>query len=783
MKTLQLSPVGLYTNPNTLSETPKGALSVADNIICDRPGILSSRRGLGQYADALVAATKLFNFGDDLLVLDNNLLKYDNAGTWSAGQALSYPLANYRPKSVQSNENFYITSSIGVQKLTSPSATLSLAGIPKALDIAASVTGSGWLQTGNSTIYRVLFYLVDANDNLLLGAPSAPVTIANAGAAANVQLIFTLPTGLTTSHRYRLYRAFQEVTPLDELYLAYDAPITSGDISTGTITVTDVTAEAQLSTNLYTNETQEGILAANNPPPYALDVATYADCVFYANTRQRQSSLIKLIANPAVNDTITINSVVYTAKATETIASGQFDQSGSIDLTCRSLVRVINRYASNTAIYAYYLGEGQIQLERRDFTATTFTTSVSVAASWNIQATSRNEALKNRLYVSKPGEPEAVPFLNFFDVGQAIDDIVRIIPVKDALYICKTDGVFRLTGTAFDNFIIEEFVATARIQGDENAVRFENSLIMACNQGIAVIGSGGFNRISEQISNLVVPSLILSNINQASFSCAYDTERVFIIGLPDDDSNTAPVKWYVYAADTGQWSTWDRTDVFAIIQDEKLFSLKATQAYEERKSLTRLDYADEQYSVTISAVSGATVTLASATNIVEGMTLKQGDIEGLILEVSGNDLTMDASYDYTLAAAIAYAPIRCEVEFIEQDAGDPTKMKHFLETCGVFENAAFAEIEFSWGSNLSSTNVATTIYGRSSAPWGRFAWGRVIWGGRNGGKQAFRTYIPRNVARCLWIFPRIILNQAFNAFSFSGFSINYNPMSERFRSR
>lgn len=784
MKTLTLTPQGIVTNPNTLSQAPEGALSTGSNVVCQRPGILDSRRGLAQYGSSLTAATKLFSFSGTRLVYDDGKIKYDSAGTWSSGQTLAYPETNYRPKSCEANRNFYLTSGTGVQKLTSPSATLAQAGVPAALDIQAALSGaSGFLSNGNQCTYAVVFGTRDANNNLLLGAPSAFVDLANSsGGTRDASLTFTVPSGLSTSFFYRLYRSVQGNPPLADLYLSKEVALASGDISSGTVTVVDSTPDAQLSTALYTNETQEGALEASAQPPYCLDIALFAGHVFYANTRQKHQALLKMLVNPAVNDTITIAGTVYTAKAATTVASGQFDQSGSIDSTCRALTYVINNYASNTSVYALYLGEGQLLLRRRDFTDSAFTTTASVPTNWNIQASSENLRAKNGVYCSKPGEPEAVPTKYF--AGSADSEIWRILPLRDALYIFKKgDGVFKLSGTDRSNFVIEEFLPTIRIKGDENCTRFSDSALVACNQGIVVVNSSGFQLVSEAINDQILPSVTLPNINQASFMCAYDTERLLLLGLPTDDGETSPTFWHIYSGDTQQWTTWARTDLHAIILDEKIQSLKPTQAYQERKALTRLDYADEEYSVTITLASGTSVTVASAANLAVGMTLKQGDVEGLISAINGTVLTMDAEYGYANGAAIAYTPIRCEVEFIEQDGGDPTKMKHFMETCGIFEDAAFAEITYSWSSNQTSNYVSTEIRGRSNAPWGRFAWGRRVWGGRFSGKQAFRTYIPRQVARCLWIFPRIVLEQAFNSFSFSGFSINYNPMSERFRSR
>jgi hypothetical protein len=504
--------------------------------------------------------------------------------------------------------------------------------------------------------------------------------------------------------------------------------------------------------------------------------------MLYANTRQRQQLTFTMMSIPAVDETITINSVAYTAKNAETIASGQFDRSGSIESTLRSLERVVNRYATNTAVYAYYLGGGQMLIMRRDFTDTTFTITASVSTRYSFdRTTSTSFTQANSLLISKPNEPEAAPAGRQFLVGRADAAIIRVIPVRDAAYILKEDGVFRLTGTSFENMIVEEHIATLRIRGDENAVRFENSVILACNQGVVSVDGGGYRRLSEAIDNLLIPALNESDIQTESFSASYDTERLFIIRVPRISDNGSEM--FVFSGETGQWTQWERSDVFGVVLNEKLWLTSATQVYEERKTLDRSDFADEQYSLTILTAVGTTVSVVSAANVLAGMTLKQVDEEQLITAVNGNDLTVADATDFIGGSATAYAPIRCEIQFVEQDAGDPTRMKHFLETCGVFEDASFAEIEFSWGTNLTSLYARVDVRGKSSAPWGRFAWGRVAWGGRNSGKAALRTYVPRRASRALWLFPRLTLEQAFESFSFAGFSIKFNDMTDKFRSR
>ena len=59
---------------------------------------------------------------------------------------------------------------------------------------------------------------------------------------------------------------------------------------------------------------------------------------------------------------------------------------------------------------------------------------------------SSNDARPNRLFYSKVSEPDHVPTLNYIDVGRLDQPILRVLPVRDACYVVKTDGVWYLSG-------------------------------------------------------------------------------------------------------------------------------------------------------------------------------------------------------------------------------------------------------------------------------------------------------------------------------------------------
>ncbi len=124
---------------------------------------------------------------------------------------------------------------------------------------------------------------------------------------ATVSLTITIPENATTSNFFQVYRSdvaqatgvsilSTDVFPNDELKLVYEAFPTDDDITAGQVTVEDITPDAFRGANLYTNEsTGEGILQANDLPPFAVDINRFKNVTFYANTRTRQRKSLSLL--------------------------------------------------------------------------------------------------------------------------------------------------------------------------------------------------------------------------------------------------------------------------------------------------------------------------------------------------------------------------------------------------------------------------------------------------------------------------------------------------------
>lgn len=823
MEVLKIKPTGLETYPNQLGASP-AALVRAENAVLDRDGVIELRRGLKSYGDALTfAADKKMNsfyeFQEKLLVSYDNKIAYDSddAGTWvDYSGTFEPPTDAVVCRGVSENRNLYLATNAGVKKLEAVTSAFSTAGMPKALDGVASTTGGSGFMTNNTQIaYRIVWGIKDANNNLILGAPSQRIVVVNSsGGTRNVSLTFTIPSGITTSHFFQVYRSVMSsgvaVDPNDELGLVYEANPTSGEISAKAITITDVIPEGLRGATLYTSPSQQGILQANDQPPLCRDMATFKNHVFYVNTVSKHRYIFTLISvdgtGLVVDDTITINGMTFTGKASETIASAQFkvDTSGTladnIEATALSLVKVINQYASNTTVYAYYLSgynelPGQIMIEERSIGGSSFAVTSSRGNAFNpalptsgTSQSSTNSTAKNGISISKQFQPEAVPITNVLYAGSADKDIIRIIALRDSVFILKEDGVFRIVGDTVSNFGVTLFDATVIVRGDETAVPFNNQAFFFSNQGVVAVSETGVAVVSRKIEADLFELSVLPNFKTATFAVAYESDRKYLLCTISGESESFPTQVYPFNVFTNSWmGPWPMNRSCGIVKqaDDKLYmgSWDQTSRYvkQERKSFTVDDFADEEIAVTIVSSADTTVTLSSTTGLEAGYKITQGSREAVITDVTdATTIEVDDVESWAAGAAIAYKPIDVDLQFVTETAENPGILKQFTEFAGFFERAEFKALSIGFSSNLSpAIEDIETPTPPSEQPFGFGGFGDGTFGGGVPGVQPIRTFVPLEKQRCSWLNLHIRHQEALSRFAFSGYALQFDPMSER----
>lgn len=836
-QTLTIKIKGRYTHPSELAEVPDGALTECNNLNIDEESVATPRRGLDREGYVFSATNthrtnKIFEYEDKKIVhYSTNSLAYDTGSAYTAYSGTYDPPDASNPvRSAQSNENFYFTTDQGVYKLDGATDTPVLSGAAKGLTLEASTTGSsGFLSTGNSVGYRLVWGFKDANNNLILGAPSERAVITNNSGsnAVDGSITATIPSTVTTEYIYQLYRSAQTTgTPSDEMQLVYEDNPTSGEISAGTLTFTDSTPDALVGATIYTAPSQETIAYANETPPLAKDITVWNDHVWFANTQTKHrltltclsadGTSVSPVTSLKYDDIITINGVAYTGKASTTVANDEFkvfsagSVSQNIEDTCKELCKVINQSTSNTgddAIYAYYVsGEsdtpGQMLFESRNVGGSqfsvTFTPQVAGASPWDPRlptsgstVVSSNDAYKNGLSFSKSQQPEAVPLPNQFRVGSADDEIKRVLPLRDSLFVLTEGGVYRVTGENSSSFRVDLFDNTAKIIGAETAVVLNNAIYFLSDQGVVQCTETGISVVSRpiEIDFVELVGQARTAVESYAFAVGYETERKYILGVPDTSSDTSAVTYHVYNTFTNSWTTWDgfsSQSAFVNPVDDKLYFADASSNYllQERKSFSDTDYGDFNVAVTLSSVDNDALTLVStqADSITKGDVIWQSDtvwsIVNSVDSVTGI-CTMEFNGGLTNAAATVYSAIDCSLKFAPIHGGNPSIMKHFREVAFLFKQNFSIDVNFGFESDFSADNEQLTVTGNAYGNWGFFSWGEIAWGGvRN--RKPFRRIVPRNKQRCTQLIVDFAHRIGFSAFKLNGMAAHYEPVSERF---
>ena len=829
---LNVKLTGLFSNPNSLSEAPPGSLDLATNVVIDRASIVESRRGFKKYGGNVSDADvrSLFTYNDTLFChTAGDEMYYDSndTGTWTKLTGVFQSPAGVKMRSFQSNKNFYFNTNTGIKKVSSVGGTIIDAGAPKALSGTGVTSGTtGWMAGSAVVAYRIVWGYKDSNQNLILGAPSDRLLVTNtSGETRNATITFTVPVGVSTTWFYQVYRSpvspDSSTTPSDEMQLVYESSPTSGEMTAKTITISDLTPDSLKQAALYTNSTQEGIENANWQPPYAKDMCIYKGHAFYANTRSTHKHYVNLISAGGtdgiqVGDTFTVTdnaggAVVVYASLDEVPAAGYFKvhtdrtPAENVEATAQSLVSVLNKFSNNSFVNAYYVSgydelPGQMLLEKRTLSQSSFYVNSSRPSCWSPRvlasgqdSVSQNDDLPNRVFYSKPQQPEAVPLLNYFDIGSSNQPIERILPLRDGIYVLKTDGIYRISGSTASNFSVSPLDTTIRIVAPESAVVVSNQVFFLSDQGVVAVADTGARIISQPIENLITVYTSIANypnIKEITTGIGYESDKKYIIFLPKNGSDTFARVAYVFNFATLAWTKWEKDITCGIVnpQTNKLYFgcpyVSADQPSHvkiERKDFAPSDYNDDEVDVTISVVNGRVLTLNSVVNLVVGDAVYQNGYSENITDISGNNVTVDGTYVFETGDARVYRPIAASIAFVVIDVDNPAVMKHWSRATFFFDDTNFSSVDITFGSDITGSQDVVTMTKTKINQWGLNTWGTSVWGQPEGALQRFDVIVPRNCQRSNWMKLRIDSSTAFNNMSFNGMSLIYNTMSERFR--
>lgn len=764
--------------------------------------------------------------------------------------------------SVTSSTLTFNTAATGAVTLSAPTiVSNTYRNIPSPVEPSIPATDADLVELQGYISAMLALLVLEPNAVIATAVKTTYIDVLDVTTASTVTLDITIPDDITNQYFYQIYRSqtfiatgvqvlATDVFPNDELFLVYEAFPTAAELSAGTIEVTDITPDAFLGANLYTNaSTGEGILQANDLPPYALDINVFKNSMFYANTHTRHAlnlsllgvqamiedfnnnitptltiattaasqtytfvvgkveiftivcaagstlnnsgtadyfdvnsgnnihqyrfwynigtavapaaggrTLVPILATAADTNTIiaqktrdafniidadfsssnTTNTVTVTAitegvttapadgttgfafavtqagtgenaSANKILLSSNISPAIAVQLTAQSLVRVIN-LNSSSSVYAYYTSgaqevPGKITIESRTLGGSQFflvtnnvntgdsfspsiapsliISSIAIGApsanlvttstshgltnldyvfisgsnstssidgyqqityvsptTFRVNATitvlgnkggiipyataesSTNNAFPNRVYYSKLQQPEAVPVLNFFDVGAKDKAILRIFPLRDSLFIFKQDGVYRISGEVIP-FNLALFDSSCILIAADSISSVDNVIYGWTRQGVTSVTESGTRNISRPIDVNLLPlaSSAYTNFSTATWGVGYESDKSYTVYTVKKTSDTYAKQAYKYNVLTNAWTYLDKPSVCGVINflDDKMYlgAGDINDIEQERKSFGREDFADREYDLVIQPGSvDSTVILDDVSHIM-----------------------------------------------------------------------------------------------------------------------------------------------------------------------
>lgn len=243
---------------------------------------------------------------------------------------------------------------------------------------------------------------------------------------------------------------------------------------------------------------------------------------------------------------------------------------------------------------------------------------------------SENDTKPNRVFYSKLNQPEAVPLVNYFDVGDSDKAILRIFPLRDSLFVFKEEGLYRISGEVAP-FTLALFDSSCKLVAPDSLGVVANLIFAWTKKGIETVSESGASLVSRPIDTdiLKLASNNYPNFKTATFGLGYESDKTYMVWTVKQTSDSIAKICYRYSTVTGAWTTFDKTNTCGIVKvlEDKLYLGAGDTNYieEERKTFTRTDYADRElsFSVTANNYFSNKIKFSSVTGFELGDVLEQ----------------------------------------------------------------------------------------------------------------------------------------------------------------
>lgn len=407
---------------------------------------------------------------------------------------------------------------------------------------------------------------------------------------------------------------------------------------------------------------------------------------------------------------------------------------------------------------------------------------------------SDNDAIVHRLYYSKYQEYEAVPTLNYLDVGVKKRAILRIYPLADMLVVFKEDGIYAVSGDTapWSVRLIDE---TVKLIAPDTLAKVRGKLLGLTNQGVVAINQNGYDIVSGPIENVFVrlakpDSEAYASIKRNSFAFSRDTDRLYVL-YPISDLGSTHQTAYVYNVLFGCWTTWDgdthgcaavnpTTDALYIGRVDDVNTI-----LKERRSLTEQDYYDDTTEAVVDSYDNnpgtgfPTITFdtdVEVLGVVPGAlayTAATSEEYAIVKAVDGDVVTFYGTLPSTDAGETItfFLPFTTTVKFNTVLGGSPNQLKQFSEFKFHWKSKYNYHLDVTTSSDLDPTEQTIELTDSrfditDSLDWG--VWTEPV---------QDRDLIPAAHQQCTYFHLKLTIQEAQSYWQLNGMSLTYVPGS------
>lgn len=408
---------------------------------------------------------------------------------------------------------------------------------------------------------------------------------------------------------------------------------------------------------------------------------------------------------------------------------------------------------------------GQLVLEERRSAGRSFTLDCTQEDAWFPAADGlASESETYSLMWSKTDEPEHVPAQNYINIGDQNKRTLRVVPTRDALYVFKADGIWRLSGYN-ENWRIDPIDpdhdgGAAILLHPEAVTQLDGHIYAWTTAGVVRVSDEGIVPVSDPlIGNLLGEVEGRLQRYPASFGAwmvADQPNNEILLGVPATNGENAAEYVYVFSTKTQAWTRWATGSIQCATYDRSrsrfYFGTTGTGhldfANTETWNIARLKDSEDAYtyydgpvdiysSITglgeAGGVSVLTYTVLTSQATAGSVYVPQvgdiwvvdnaPDVETTVASISSSPsggstiytVTLDRLIDEGLSApgdvdgVLAYNRIRADVKWTTRFAGDPLGMAFWREGSLRWETAPSVSFSAVWSSDQVSTEEAVSL--------------------------------------------------------------------------